>query len=176
VVRGAADAAAPPPDRVTQGAVRGAYGVRGWVRIALAGSESVLAAAPVWWLEQHGAWRAVEPEAMRRHGALLLAKWPGCDTKEAADALKGAQVAVARSAFPPAGAGEFYWADLAGCRVVNRAGEPLGEVRGLRENAGGQWLEVDDGTALRLIPLVEAYVDEVDPAARCVRVDWQRDW
>jgi 16S rRNA processing protein RimM len=159
-----------------QGAVRGAYGVGGWVRIALAGSDTALLATPIWWLEHQGNWRAVEPVGIKRHGALLLAKWPGCDSKEAADALKGAQLAVPRSAFPPAGAGEFYWADLAGCGVVNRAGEELGQVRGLRENTGGQWLEVEDGTTLRLIPLVEEYIDAVDTAARCVRVDWQRDW
>ena len=40
---------------------------------------------------------------------------------------------------------EYYWVDLPGCRVVNRDGDDLGEVTGLRENAGGQWLEVSDG-------------------------------
>jgi 16S rRNA processing protein RimM len=39
-----------------------------------------------------------------------------------------------------------------------------------------QWLEVTEGTDTRLIPLVEPYVDEVDAAAKVVRVDWQRDW
>jgi ribosomal 30S subunit maturation factor RimM len=27
-----------------------------------------------------------------------------------------------------------------------------------------------------LVPLVPAYVDEVDLAARVIRVDWQADW
>jgi ribosomal 30S subunit maturation factor RimM len=64
--------------------------------------------------------------------------------------------------------------------VVNRNGDALGNVTGLRANAvagvSRQWLEVQDGDAIRLIPLIEAYVDAVDAAGRVVRVDWQRDW
>jgi 16S rRNA processing protein RimM len=105
---------------------------------------------------------------------------PGCETKEAADALRGATVAVARDRFPPLPQGQHYLGDLLGSRVVNRTGETLGAVSGLRANevAGvlRQWLEVTDGSDTHLIPLVEPYVDEVDTAAKVVRVDWQRDW
>jgi 16S rRNA processing protein RimM len=62
--------------------------------------------------------------------------------------------------------------------VVNRDGEELGQVTGLRENSGGQWLEVSDGGSKlgTLIPLVEQFVDAVDLPARVIRVDWHRDW
>jgi ribosomal 30S subunit maturation factor RimM len=62
--------------------------------------------------------------------------------------------------------------------VINRDGEDLGQVTGLREATGGQWLEVNDGVskAALLIPMVEQYVEAVDPAARVIRVDWHRDW
>lgn len=174
-------AAARPADLIELGAIRGAYGVRGWVRIAPHADGDVLAAVPQWWLVgSEGTVQCVAVEGLRRHGAAILAKWPGCESKEAADALKGLAVAVARSAFPPPAPGEHYLADLLGSRVVNRSGEVLGEVSGLRTNeAGGerrQWLEVTDHGGTRLIPLVEPYVDAVDPAAREVRVDWQRDW
>jgi len=177
----AVSAESPPPDLVALGSVRGAFGVKGWARIALHGDDAVLWAAPVWWLRTAGEVRSLQPEALKRHGGALLAKWAGCESKEAADALKGAEVAVPRSAFPAPAPGEYYWADLAGCAVVNRGGDVLGRVRGLRENAGGQWLEVDgavdaDGAGVCLIPLAERYVDAIDAAARVIRVDWQRDW
>ena len=170
-----------PADLVELGAVRGAYGIRGWARIAPhAADGGVLEAIDEWWLLQDGDRRRVTLEACRRHGASILAKWPGCETKEAADALRGAKVAVARERFPPLPEGEHYLSDLLGSRVVNRAGEKLGEVSGLRANevAGvlRQWLEVTDAGQTHLIPLVEPYVDEVDAAGRLVRVDWQRDW
>ncbi len=175
----AAAAAELPPDLVELGAVRGAYGVKGWVRVALLGSDgTVLLTVADWWVLKAGrAWQ-VEPQQRRRHAGVLLAKWSGCESKEDAEALKGAVVAVPRSAFPEAVPGEYYWVDLLGCHVVNRSGDALGTVSGLRENAGGQWLEVSNGPAgeVLLIPLVEQYVEAVDPSARSVRVDWQRDW
>lgn len=177
--------AAPDPgasaDLIELGVVRGSYGVRGWVRIAPHATDGgVLEAVHDWWLIQGGNRLRVPVESCRRHGTAILAKWPGCESKEAADALKGATVAVAREVFPPLPEGEHYLSDLLGSRVVNRAGEALGEVSGLRANevAGvlRQWLEVTDGTGTHLIPLVEPYVDEVDAAGKVVRVDWQRDW
>jgi len=175
------DEAAGPADLIELGAVRGAYGVKGWVRIApFANDGGVLDAVNDWWLFRGGNKERVTLEGARRHGTSLLAKWTGCESKEAADALKGATVAVARAHFPPLPAGEHYLSDLLGSRVVNRSGETLGEVSGLRANevAGvlRQWLEVADGADMQLIPLVEPYVDEVDAIARVVRVDWQRDW
>jgi 16S rRNA processing protein RimM len=175
------DEAAAPSDLVELGAVRGAYGVRGWARIAPhAADGGVLEAVPDWWIVRDGHRQPVRVEACRRQGTAILAKWPGCESKEAADALKGAAVAVARGRFPPLPEGEHYLSDLLGSRVVNRAGESLGEVRGLRasEAAGvrRQWLEVADGAQARLIPLVEPYVDAVEPGEKLVRVDWQRDW
>jgi 16S rRNA processing protein RimM len=170
-----------PDDLIELGAVRGAYGIRGWARFVPHSADGgVLEAVRDWWIVRDSGRQRVTVEACRRHGEAILATWPGCDSKEAADALKGAAVAVARAAFPPLPEGEHYLSDLLGSRVVNRSGETLGAVSGLRANdAAGvlrKWLEVADGSETRLIPLVEQYVDEVDAAGRTVRVDWQRDW
>jgi 16S rRNA processing protein RimM len=172
---------APPADLVELGAVRGAYGVRGSVRIApFAADGDVLEAVAHWWLVRSNCRERVLVQTCRRHGAAILAKWAGCESKEAADSLKGATVAVARGEFPPLPDGQYYLSDLLGSRVVNRTGEALGAVTGLRasEVAGvlRQWLEVTDRAGTCLIPVVEQYVDEVDAAGKVVRVDWQRDW
>ncbi len=174
-------APAAPADLVELGAVRGSYGVRGWVRIApYAADGAVLDAVPTWWLLHANERKAITVEARRRQGKDILAKWPGCESKEAADSLRGAVIAVARSEFPRLAEGEHYLADLIGSQVVNREGHCLGSVAGLRANevAGSprQWLEVIDDQVVRLIPMIERYVDAVDPERRLVRVDWQRDW
>jgi 16S rRNA processing protein RimM len=173
--------AATPADLIELGVIRGAYGIKGWARIQPhAADGGVLETVRDWWIVRGGTQQRVTIEACRRHGTAILAKWPGCESKEAADALKGAAVAVARGQFPALREGEHYLGDLLGSRVVNRSGETLGQVSGLRasEAAGvlRQWLEVADGTGTHLIPLVEPYVDEVDPVDKVVRVDWQRDW
>jgi 16S rRNA processing protein RimM len=169
---------AVPPDLVALGVVRGAYGVKGWVRIApYAADGAVLQQCHDWWLQTAAGTRQLAVEAVRRHTDQLLAKWHGCDSPESADALKGMEVAVARSVFPPLPDNEYYLADLVGARVVNRAGDELGTVRGLRSNGAQQLLEVEGkGDTPLLIPMVDGYIDVVDVAQHEVRVDWQTGW
>ncbi|MCS7102004.1 MAG: ribosome maturation factor RimM [Burkholderiaceae bacterium] len=168
---------AAPADLVALGVLRGAYGVRGWVRIApYAAEPSVLLACRRWWLLHEGRGEPLTVDAVRRHGAVLVAKWQGYDQREAVEALKGAEVAVARAEFPPAAAGQYYWVDLIGARVVNRAGVELGTVVGLHSNGAQDLLQIAGPQGTRLVPLVERYVDGIDTAARLIRVDWEPDW
>ncbi len=170
-------AAAPPADLVALGRVRGAYGLRGWVRIEpYAAEAAVLQATRRWWLLDPQGVKALQLTGCKRHGATLIAHWQDCADPEAAEALKGVEVAVARSDFPPLAEGDHYWVDLLGAQVVNRQGEILGQVQQLRSNGAQDLLEVEQGGASILIPMVPAYVDEVDAAGRLIRVDWQRDW
>lgn len=167
----------PPADLIELGAVRGAYGVKGWVRVAPHTADAeVLRATRRWWLERRGEAQPIEVTGLKRHSGQLLAKWQGCETPEAADALKGMTVAVSRGDFPPPPKGTHYWIDLIGASVVNRSGEKLGQVRALRNNGAQDLLEVVDGDAVCLVPMVEAYVDRIDVGSRTISVDWQRDW
>ena len=168
----------PPDDLIELGAVRGAYGVKGWVRVAPHDAEAaVLRAARRWWLRARDQVTALDVTGVRRHGGGLVAKWIGCDSPEAADALKGALVAVGRADFPAPRDGEFYWIDLVGARVVNRAGVELGRVTGLRNNGAQDLLEISgDGKTELLVPLVEGYVETIDARNGLIRVDWELDW
>ena len=176
-----------PEDLIELGAVRGAYGLKGWVRIApFAADGTVLEAVRRWWLLGDQP-RALTLQAVRRRAESILAKWEGCETKEAADTLKGAMVGVARSDFPAPDEGEHYLVDVVGYRVLNREGTELGTVTGVRSGVPSdratQWLEVkqdgpvkgNEGSSL-LIPLVNLYVEAIDPSVRTVKVDWQSDW
>ncbi len=171
---------AVPPDLVPLGAVRGAFGVKGWARIEPFGPADTLLAVRDWWLQAaDGSVCRLGSTAARRHGAAVLGKWEGCESPEAADRLKGSTVAVARSRFPPLPPGEIYWVDLIGARVINRRGRVLGTVQALASNGAQDLLQVEvadgDGPAI-LVPMVECYVDAVDLAAREIRVDWEPDW
>ena len=172
-----------PPDLVPLGAVRGAYGVKGWARIEPFGPADTLLAVRDWWLQgADGSVRRLGSTGARRHGAAVLGKWEGCESPEAAEQLKGSTVAVARSQFPPLPPGEFYWVDLIGARVINRRGLVLGTVKALASNGVQDLLQVEaagaaDGAGpVILVPLVERYVDAVDLDAHEVRVDWETDW
>jgi 16S rRNA processing protein RimM len=84
---------------------------------------------------------------------------------------------VPRSALPEPVVGEFYWYDLVGLVVVNRAAETLGRVSKVLETGAHPVLSVasEDGSE-RLIPVVAAYVDVIDPAAGRIMVDWPADY
>jgi 16S rRNA processing protein RimM len=68
--------------------------------------------------------------------------------------------------------------------VVNREGEHLGVVRDLLSTGPSdvlvlEYIETVDGeerAAERLIPFVDAYIDEVDRAKRRITADWQKDY
>ncbi len=177
---GASAPVAAPADLQELGYVRGAYGLRGWAWIQPhSPTADGLLASRRWWLSPPPARVpvALEVSGVRRHGGAVVAKWRGCDTPEAAEALRGAAVAVSRGDFPPPAEGEFYWVDLIGAQVVNRAGEDLGVVKGLRANGVHDLLEVQgEGGEPFLVPVVDAYLDGVDLARRLVHVDWERSW
>ena len=177
-------------DLVELGWLRGAYGLRGWVNVQpyTIGGE-VLRATHQWWVRPPvsqtragTAWGSVQVTSVRTQGTGLVAKWRGCDVREAAQAFRGWRVAVPRAAFPPLPEGQYYWVDLIGAVVVNRSGQQLGIVRGLRSNGAQDLLEVErtdaqDSTSnLILIPMVAAYVEAVELAARRIRVDWEAHW
>jgi len=99
--------------------------------------------------------------------------------------MKGARIFIARSSFPTAGDGEFYWIDLIGLAVANRQGEALGTVTGLLDTGAHSVLRIRrpdapvDATpeaAERLIPFVAAFIDAVDLAGQRITVDWGLDF
>jgi 16S rRNA processing protein RimM len=153
--------------------------VRGWVRIApYSPSADVLRSTSRWWLLGRESPRELRVRAVRRQGAALVAKWDGCDSPEAAEALKGAEIAVARSDFPRLGEQEYYWVDLIGLQVVNRSNRPLGVVKGLRSSGAQDLLEIEPprpGPEI-LVPMVSDYIDAIDPDAGTIRVNWEPEW
>ncbi len=167
------------------GYVQGAWGVRGEVRVAPQSEEAAaMLHAKAWELRMPatpGRPRQTVSRKVqaRRHGASIIARFEGVDDRDSAAALVGAEIWVPRTAFPGVGQDEYYWIDLIGCGVINRQGEPLGDVLGLIDTGVHSVLRVmrvgqDDSE--RLIPFVAAYVDDVDLSARRILVDWGLDY
>ena len=59
----------------------------------------------------------------------------------------------------------------------DRAGELLGRVAAVDDHGAHGLLRIEPPSgAAFLVPFVDAYVDRVDLAARCIDVDWQADY
>ena len=171
----AAAGIAVPADLVVVGRVAGAHGVRGWIKVVPFSDarDSVLRATTRWWLG-----RAVhEVLDSRPQGTAVVAQLRGTSDRDAAEALKGAEVAISRAAFPVVGADEYYWIDLIGCEVSNPAGIVLGTVTELQDYGAHPVLAVRgrDGVG-RLIPFVDRHVLSVDLAGRRIVADWDLDY
>jgi 16S rRNA processing protein RimM len=183
---GAADGAGTPPvhddavpdDLVSVGRVAGAYGIKGMVRVVPfnAPESSVLRKVRDWWLST-GLPRAVRAESARVHSDAIVCRIHGVDDRNQAEALKGAEVLVRRSAFPSSADDEVYWTDLIGCRVRTPEGVDLGRVASVDEYGADPVLHLVHGEGQsRLIPFVAAWIVSVDTSAREIVADWQPDY
>jgi 16S rRNA processing protein RimM len=97
-----------------------------------------------------------------------LARIEGVADRDAAQALTGTQLYVARAALPPPEEDEYDLSDLIGLAAVTAAGASLGEVRAVEDHGAGPFL-VLAGPPERLVPFTRAAVPVVDlPARRLV--------
>ena len=156
-------AAAPPRARtVCVGRIVGAHGVRGIVRI------KSHTANP----DDLTAYGALSDEAGSRRFAvtvtghvkgLLLARVDGVDDRDAAEALSGTDLHIARAALPPTEGGEYYHADLLGLRAERADGAAIGRVSAIHDHGAGPIVEIQapDGPST-LVPFTRERVPAVD--------------
>jgi 16S rRNA processing protein RimM len=162
---------------VTLGRIRGAYGIKGWVKVRpYTERPENVARFATWVLEKGGIERRVAVESCKLQGKDLVAKLGGVDDRDAASALSGTAVKVERVALPACAPGEYYWTDLEGLSVRTVAGEELGTIDHLLAMPAHDML-VLAGAKSRLIPFVAGrIVRRVDLDAGVVIVEWDRSY
>lgn len=186
-----------PDDAIEVGRILDAWGIKGWLKIQPHSTDpEALLAASSWFLQVPDAkfkpgfnvfsgTVSLELDETKIHSGSVVAKISGLNDRNDAEALRGCRIFLPRSSFPAASQDEYYWVDLIGLNVVNREGLDLGCVRDLMATGPSSVLCVEysvtdeDGkttAAERMIPFVSAYVDSVDMAGKCIRVDWQPDY
>ena len=159
-------------DKVVVGALAGAFGVRGEVRLkSFCGQpEAIAAYAPL-----TDAAGRVYPKIRitgQAKGA-LTARIDGIATREEAEALKGTELFAERDRMPDLPEDEFYHADLIGLPVHDTGGALLGTVRAVHDHGAGDLLEVlaPGSTSTILLPFTRAAVPTVDLAAGRIVAD-----
>jgi 16S rRNA processing protein RimM len=158
-------------ERVCVGALGGAFGVRGEVRLKsfCAVPEDIAAYGPLY--AEDG--RRFEVRVTGQVSNGLSARISGVTTKEAADALRGLRLYAPREALPSLPDDEFYHADLIGLEVVDTGGTALGRVKAVLNHGAGDLLELHRPRAAGtlLLPFTKAAVPTVDLAARRIVAD-----
>lgn len=157
-------------DHVCLGAVMGAYGVRGEVRVkSFCADPSAI-----------GDYGPLTGDDARSYAVTVLrpikggyaVRLAGVPHKEAADALKGTRLWAPRSALPALPDDEFYHSDLIGLAAVDTGGAELGRVHAVHDHGAGDLLELrPKGQAPVLVPFTREIVPTVDLQARRLVID-----
>jgi 16S rRNA processing protein RimM len=124
---------------VTLAVIIGAHGVAGEVRLKLFG-EGVESLKSYKSFEAAGGVLTLKSVRPGPNGA--VARFAEIGDRSAAEALRGTELTVPRSALPPLGEGEYYHADLIGLPCTSSDGEALGEIVAVENFGAGDIVEV----------------------------------
>jgi 16S rRNA processing protein RimM len=164
--------------RVLIGRIHGAFGVRGEVKLeSFTDPRNAVFRYQPWTLrDAQGRERELAGARGRETAKGIVAQLPDVADRDAAEALRGTEVWVPRSALPPPKEGEYYWVDLEGLRVVNVEGIEFGTVSHLFSTGANDVLVVQ-GERERMLPFVQPdVIRSVDFESGTITVDWDADF
>lgn len=159
-------------DRICVGAISGAFGVKGELRVKsfCAEPEALGDYGPLW--SEDGSQQFIlRLDRPIKNG--FAARIEGVNTKEDGDALRGIRLFADRDALPNLPDDEFYHADLIGLEVRDTGGRTLGRVSAVHNHGAGDVLEVQ-GPNLKngaLLPFTREAVPTVDLATGRIVAD-----
>jgi 16S rRNA processing protein RimM len=157
--------------RVCVGAIAGAHGVRGQVRVKsfTADPADVAAYGPV---ESEDGARRFRLTVVGEAKGLVIARLDGVTDRNQAEALRGTKLYVPRDRLPETDEDEFLYSDLVGLKAEGLDGSVIGTVRGVADFGAGELLDIGlaSGGSV-MVPFTKAAVPVVDIAGRRLVVD-----
>lgn len=138
------------------------HGVKGLVKVApCTDYPERLLAQTTWRLRTVAGVTEYRVAGLDEYRGGWLVKFAGIDDRDGADGLRGAEVVVDEADLPPLPAGEYYWHQLLGLRVVTTAGAPVGTIKEILRT-GSNEVYVTEGP---LIPAIDQVIERVDLTA-----------
>lgn len=163
---------------IVVGALAGAHGVRGDVRVRSFTDDpvSLFELGPL--LDEKGK-PVLEPKKAKPANDHFIVTPAESRQKEEWDAMKGVKLHVRRSSLPPPDEDEFYVEDLVGMAVINADGAPVGSVRSVQDFGAGDLIEVapsaPDATSY-FVPFTLKDVPGVDFDANSITIADPETW
>jgi 16S rRNA processing protein RimM len=151
-----------PHDQVLVGAIVGAHGIKGEVKLKSFTSDplSIGRYGPL----QSTSGKHFEITKLKAAKDDFIASLKDVADRNEAEALKGTELFVARGKLPKLKTNETYAHDLMGLEVVLENGSKLGKLVGMPNYGAGDLLEVavDGNSETVLIPFTNAFVPQDD--------------
>lgn len=140
---------------VTLAVIVGAHGIAGEVRLKVFADD----------LGSYKSFNAgsLTLKSLRTGPNGAIARFAEVADRNAAEALRGTELTVPRSALPPLGEGEYYHVDLLGLPAISTAGEALGQIVAIDNFGAGDVLEIERPSGKRfMVPMQPGAVPEWD--------------
>ncbi|MEM7241822.1 MAG: ribosome maturation factor RimM [Pseudomonadota bacterium] len=158
--------------KICVGAIMGAFGVKGEMRIKSFCAEPADIATFKPLTDEAGA-KEFTLKITRPIKGGFAARDPKIRFKDQADALKGTALYAARDQLPNLPDDEFYHSDLIGLDVLDTGGAKLGRIKAVFDHGAGDLLEIT-GPNLKggiLLPFTKEAVPTVDLGTKRVIID-----
>ena len=154
---------------VNAGRIAGVFGLHGELKLdaSRVGDDAMRVGLAATLRFADGTTRDVTVAAVRRQRDRPLIRLAGVDDANAAEALVGARVTIARDD-APLGEREYFDEDLVGCRLLDEGGVERGVVVDVLHYPIQDLLVI--GPARAMLPLVAAFIANVDVARKEIRV------
>ena len=160
-------------DSVTIGVVLRPHGIRGEVVVEpLTDNEDRFAnLVEVRLVRPSGSDVRLKLASLFPHKSRLVIQFEGINNIDQAETLRGAELRIPIASLPPLPKGSYYHHELLGLDVRVESGASIGTVTDLWETGATPVLVIHDGQAReRLLPLVDAFILEVDVKGGFMRV------
>lgn len=154
-----------PDAPVTLAVVVGAHGVTGEVRLKVFTED----------LKRFDRFNAgaLTLKSARAGSNGTIARFAEVADRNTAEALRGTELTVARSALPPLGEGEYYHTDLIGLQVVSAGGQAVGRVVAINDFGAGDVIEIERSDGKRfMVPMRTEAVPEWDSDRLVLDAAW----
>lgn len=151
----------PPFQTFTIGRITRAHGIAGEVKAQLA-PEFAGALDGIRRIYLNDETQPRRVRGKREHQGALLLRLEGVATRNDAEALRGAIVAIRLEDLPRLPAGEYYSHQLVGLRVQRESGEPIGTLSEVLATGSNDVYVVKTATGEMLLPALESVVRAVN--------------
>ena len=155
----------PKDSPVTLAVIIGAHGVTGEIRLKVFAED----------LKPYKSFNngTLTLKSVRPGSNGAIARIAEINDRNAAEALRGTELTVPRSALPPLEEGEYYHADLLDLPAVSTSGEALGRVVAIDDFGAGDVIEIERPDGKRfMVPMRPEAVPEWDDTRLIVAAEF----
>jgi 16S rRNA processing protein RimM len=153
------------------------HGIKGLITVhAFTEPRDNILQYPDWHMLIKGSAQSLKINHIESNNKHILASVSGYDTRETVALLTNVDIVVDKKHLPALADDEFYWHELIGMQVTNKAGVDLGLVTEILETGTNDVLVVE-GVKKHLIPyLPDRHVISIDKIQSRILVDWDEDF